>query len=132
MSVLRWGAGGGGCCGRRNVFLTPPCCFTPPPNSPHLAARYAIRKPLRTRACFAKCRMLPRSWRGIRWSRSPLLPRPRPLTASDSAKPLTVRGIRASIHSRLTQSLIDLDVRARGVSSMRTAAADTSQMHIYA
>lgn len=47
-----------------------------------------------------------------------MLPRaqPQPLTGSDCAKPWTDRGIRISIHSRLTQSLIDLDLGAQRIS----------------
>lgn len=47
-----------------------------------------------------------------------MLPRaqPQPLTGSDCAKPWTDRGIRISIHSRLTQSLIDLDLGAQHIS----------------
>lgn len=47
-----------------------------------------------------------------------MLPRaqPQPLTGSDCAKPWTDRGIRISIHSRLTQSLIDLDLGAERIS----------------
>lgn len=47
-----------------------------------------------------------------------MLPRaqPQPLTWNDCAKPWTDRGIRISIHSRLTQSLIDLDLGAGRIS----------------
>lgn len=87
----------------------------------------------RTRACFAKCRMLPRSrsWRGI-WDswRTPGGAKHTDATVS-TASAAYCKWLRKardsqrnwSIHSRLTQSLIDLDLRTRSVSSMRTTVA---------
>lgn len=129
LSVGRGGGGGGG--------ALPPPAF-PAALTPPRCALSSKAFPATTRASFAKCRMLPwpslegRRCRGGEgkcgsWysKRAPsgaeiirMLPRaqPQPLTGSDCAKPWTDRGIRISIHSRLTQSLIDLDLGAQHIS----------------